>query len=268
MFICPKCLEPLKKVERSYICCQRHQYDVSKEGYVNLILANQKHSKEPGDPKESLQSRRSFLGKGYYEALSNELNRVIVPLLNDGASFFDAGCGTGYYLKRLMDATKVSCSFFAVDIGKEAVKMCSKLNPKAHTAVASVFHLPIADHSFDALMSVFCPYSAEEFSRVVKENGYVIAVMPGKRHLFEMKEIVYENPYENEEAGYQLPDFELVESRKVTDKIVLQSTEDIKALWKMTPYVHKTRVEDTEKLWKYETLETTIDFLVLIYKKK
>lgn len=268
MFICPKCLQPLKKVEQGYTCCNRHQYDISKEGYVNLILANQKNSKQPGDPKESLQSRRMFLSKGYYEALSDELNHVIVPLLKENSTFFDAGCGTGYYLKRLIDATKVACSFYAVDIGKEAVKMCSKLNPKAHTAVASVFHLPLQDQSFDALMSVFCPYSAQEFSRIIKDHGYVIAVMPGKRHLYEMKEIVYEQPYENEEAGYQLPDFDLIESRKVTKKIVLQSKEDIQALWTMTPYVHKTRLEDTQKLWSYDSLETTIDFLVLIYQKK
>ena len=83
-----------------------------------------------------------------------------------------------------------------------------------------------------------------------------------------MKEIVYANPYENDEAGYSLPDFDCVEQRKVTTKICLKSKADIEALWTMTPYVHKTSKDDTQKLYNYDTLETTIDFLVGIYQKK
>ena len=83
-----------------------------------------------------------------------------------------------------------------------------------------------------------------------------------------MKEIVYDNPYENDEAGYTLPDFECVERIKVTNTICLRSKQDIEALWTMTPYVHKTSKEDTQKLYAYDTLETTIDFLVAVYQKK
>ena len=266
MFLCPKCKKVLTKKDRSYVCEENHQYDIAKEGYVNLILANQKNSKEPGDPKESLVSRRTFLYAGYYEALSDVLNAVVKQYVGSG-SFLDAGCGVGYYLERMMLAHP-NLDYYAVDIAKEGVKMCAKRNKQANCAVASVFHLPLADHSLDGLMSVFCPYSAEEFSRIVKEDGYVISVTPGKRHLYEMKEIVYANPYENDEAGYTLPDFDCVEQRKVTTKICLKSKADIEALWTMTPYVHKTSKDDTQKLYNYDTLETTIDFLVGIYQKK
>ena len=266
MYLCPKCKKELKIVGRSYVCEDGHQYDIAKEGYVNLILANQKNSKEPGDPKESLVSRRAFLYAGYYETLSNALNAVVKQYVGSGA-FLDAGCGVGYYLERMI-ADCPNLDYYAVDIAKEGVKMCSKKNKQAHCAVASVFHLPLADASLDGLMSVFCPYSAEEFSRIVKEGGYVISVTPGKRHLYEMKEIVYDNPYENDEAGYTLPDFECVERIKVTNTINLRSKQDIEALWTMTPYVHKTSKEDTQKLYAYDTLETTIDFLVAVYQKK
>lgn len=266
MYLCPKCKSKLIKKDKSYICKEGHQYDIAKEGYVNLVLANQKNSKEPGDPKESLQSRRAFLNAGYYEALSDALNTVVTNYIPSG-TFLDAGCGVGYYLERLMAACP-NLSYYAIDIAKEGVKMTSKRNKRAHCSVASIFHLPFADHSFDGLMSVFCPYSAEEFSRVIRDHGYVISVTPGRRHLYEMKEIVYEHPYENDELGYKLNDFDCVERIKVTKEIVLQSKEDIEALWTMTPYVHKTSREDTQKLYKYDTISTTIDFLICIYCKK
>jgi Methylase involved in ubiquinone/menaquinone biosynthesis len=268
LYLCPKCQNELQLKDRNYCCINNHHYDVAKEGYVNLILANQKNSKLPGDSKESLQSRKKFLDTGYYQVLSDKVNEIVKGLTKPDSCILDAGCGTGYYLNRLVDSMKTSASFYGVDVGKEAVKMASKLNKKGSFAVCSVFHLPVKDECFDIVMSIFCPYSAEEFSRVTKKDGYVIAVTPGKRHLYEMKELVYENPYENAEEGYLLPDFNLVESVKVTTKIILKSNEDIVSLWKMTPYYHKTNQSANQKLFSCDKIETVIDFMVNVYKKK
>ena len=70
MLRCPKCGKPLSKEEKRYFCEEGHSYDIAKEGYVNLMLVNQKHSKNPGDNDESLAARRTFLGKGYYQPLA------------------------------------------------------------------------------------------------------------------------------------------------------------------------------------------------------
>ena len=265
IYCCPKCKEELVDSDNGYKCINNHQYDRAKEGYVNLVLVNQKNSKLPGDSKESLISRKNFLDKGYYKPLSDKLNEIVGNLVNEASTILDAGCGTGYYLGNLMN--KVKCNFYAVDIGKEAVRITSKANKQAKCAVCSVFHLPVHDKSVDVSLSVFCPYSAEEFARVTKDKGYVISVTPGKKHLYEMKEIVYESPYENEEQGYTLPEFELIDSTKVVSTITINN-EDIESLWRMTPYFHKTSVEATQRLFNCDTITTTIDFLVNIYKKK
>ena len=268
IYLCPKCQKELVLNNKSYSCSNGHQYDVSKEGYVNLVLANQKNSKLPGDSKESLQSRKRFLDAGYYEVLSEKINEIVNELIESDSNVLDAGCGTGYYLHRLIESVDTNANFFGVDVGKEAVRIASKLVKKASFAVCSVFHLPVKDECFDIVMSIFCPYSAEEFARVTKKNGYVIAVTPGKRHLYEMKELVYENPYENAEEGYLLPDFNLVKSVKVTADIVLESNEDIVSLWKMTPYYHKTSQSANQKLFNCDRIETVIDFMVNVYQKK
>lgn len=78
IFICPVCGSPLSKEERTYSCAGRHSYDISKDGYVNLLLANQKQSLDPGDSKEMLDARKSFLGKGYYKPLARAVASAVI----------------------------------------------------------------------------------------------------------------------------------------------------------------------------------------------
>ena len=266
MLKCPKCFGDLKKVNNSYVCENRHCYDIAREGYVNLMLANMKHSREPGDSVESLRSREQFLQNGYYEPLAEKLSEIIAGLFPEGSEFLDAGCGTGYYLE-YVNRHVPGLNYYAVDIAKKGVAMCARKNRNATCFVGNVFHLPFGDEALDGLMSVFCPYSAEEFSRIIRKGGYVISVTPGKDHLLEMKEIVYDEPYLNDEEGYRLPDFEPVKSVKVTYMMDLKSNEDIETLWRMTPYFHTTSKENNERLLKLEHLKSTADFLVSVYKK-
>ena len=74
--ICPVCGKQLNKVLNTYRCLNNHCFDVSKEGYVNLLL-NSKHS---GDNKEMIRSRSLFLNKGYFEKLRQETIEVIKTL--------------------------------------------------------------------------------------------------------------------------------------------------------------------------------------------
>ena len=264
---CPKCFEALEKHEHIYKCPQGHSYDIAREGYVNLILANQKHSKEPGDSRDSLKSRQAFLQKGYYRPLAEALKESVNSLLEDGASFLDAGCGTGYYLNIVSSGEK-RIEYYATDIARSGVAMTQKSNREAVCFVGNVFHLPLGDSSLDGLMSVFCPYSGEEFNRVIKPGRYVWAVTPGARHLYEIKELVYDEPYLNAETGYDMPGFVLQDSFKVTYQMDLECNEDINTLWKMTPYYHTTSPENNEKILSKDRMAATADFLVSVYRKE
>lgn len=208
------------------------------------------------------------MAKGYYSPLADRLVEIINDFMSDGDSFLDAGCGSGYYLNALIQNAAKKLNYYAADVAKKAVAMCARLNPEAVCFVGNVFHLPFEEGSLNGLMSVFCPYSSEEFARVVKNEGYVIAVSPGAGHLYEMKEIVYRQAYENDESGYTLAEFETVMKSKLVYKVQLQSSEDIEALWRMTPYYHTTYIEDSKRLTEYERLETTCDFLISIYRRK
>lgn len=267
MLRCPKCLEELIKEEHCYRCQNNHCYDIAKQGYVNLILANQKHSLDPGDNKEQLNSRDNFLNKGYYQPLADRLVEVITKYGNENDVLLDAGCGTGYYLNHIINHVNKDLTYLATDISKYGVSLTARKCKDATCFVGNVFHLAINDGCLDILMSVFTPYSSEEFSRVVKKGGYVIAVNPGKNHLFGLKQIVYDNPYYNEDNGYDLTGFTLVQQDHVEYERLIETNDDINALWKMMPYYHTTSKQDSNKLLVLNQVQTSIDFLVSVYRK-
>ncbi len=267
ILICPKCRKPLVEENGVFHCENRHSYDKAREGYVNLVLANQKHSKLPGDDPFSLASRDAFLKKGYYDPLAARLSELVNRLFSAGDKFLDAGCGTGYYLKYIVERNDQQLDYYGCDVAKKGVSLAAKSCKGVHWFVGNVFHLPFEDEALDGLMSDFCPYSSEEFNRVIRKGGYVIAVTPGRNHLYQLKEIVYQNPYFNDEKGYALEGFELAEQTNVRAQIHLDNNEDIKALWSMMPYIHNTYYEDSQKLLSRNEAVTDIDFLVSVYRK-
>lgn len=112
-------------------------------------------------------------------------------------SLVDAGCGEGYYTARLVQALRASGktpSAAAFDISKFAVKAAARRD-KGHAvqwAVASSFAIPVADAAADCLVDIFSPAAAQEFARVVKPGGAFVFAVPGPRHLYGLKEVLYE----------------------------------------------------------------------------
>ena len=49
LLLCPVCKDKLIKdaSNKMYRCQNNHSYDIAKEGYVNLLISNQKNSKNP-----------------------------------------------------------------------------------------------------------------------------------------------------------------------------------------------------------------------------
>ena len=74
-FICPVCGKALELRDRSYICPEAHCFDVSKSGYVNLLMSQK--SGNHGDDKLMVKARRDFLEKGYYDALRDKITETV-----------------------------------------------------------------------------------------------------------------------------------------------------------------------------------------------
>jgi len=270
LFTCPICAAPLQREEGRYLCPNRHSYDLSREGYVHLLPANKKHSKDPGDDKAMAAARTRFLDGGWYEHLRGALCELVLRYLPEGGVLVDAGCGEGYYTAGIADALARegrSCAIGGVDLSKHALKKAAKRTKQAEFAVASVYHLPIADGVADVLLDCFSPLAIEEYRRVLKRGGVFLYVVPAAEHLYEMKEVLYDAPYPNAEEDIPYDGFESLGVVDAAKEIHLTDGETIMALFGMTPYAWKTPKEGVERLRQREELTVTAAFRIHVFRK-
>lgn len=265
-FICPVCKEPLSEQGRSYTCPNRHSFDISKDGYVNLLMSQQSSSKRHGDDKLMVRARRDFLGKGFYEPLREALCCCVKEHISEGAQVADIGCGEGYYTCEAAKGSGFKIS--GIDISKDALRFAAKAIPNGSFAVASAFSLPFAEKSIDCILNVFAPCAYEEFSRILKDGGKLIKAVPLEEHLWELKCVLYSEPYKNKPEKRNDALFRLVSETELKYKITLTERADIENLFKMTPYYYKTGREDAQRLLSLESLETTVRFGVEVYEKR
>lgn len=257
--LCPKCLSKLYKENNSFKCINNHTYDISKEGYINLLLSKT----NSGDNKDLINGRINFLNKDYYYPLVDEIIKIISNNDKKQLNLCDCGCGIGYYAKKI----KASLPFISLvgsDISKEAIKYAAK-NDKSNTyIVASNQKIPFENEYFDYILHVFSPLFENEAKRLLKKTGKLILVTPGALHLFELKEMIYSNPYYNiiEDVNYK--NFNLENSKNLKYKISI-NCEDFHNLVKMTPYYYKTKKEDIEKINFDGNIFITIDFIISIF---
>lgn len=276
LYKCPKCNLPLDLSLRSFRCSNNHSYDLSKKGYVNLMLANQGHSLNEGDSKEMIMARRRFLEGNFYSILRNKILELLTSkLINKSpeVTFLDVACGEGYYTNYLHQelSNSMNLSSYGVDISKAAINAASssknilKLSNISYS-VGNLDYLPFLNESFDILLNCFAPINEKEFFRVIKKDGYFIRVLPGKLHLLELKQFLYENVRINEPKENEIDGF-FAENEYQVDDLITINNQEIQDLFTMTPYYYKTSFEAKEKLKKLESLTTQISFIIKVYRK-
>lgn len=257
---------------KQFLCSNNHSYDISEKGYVNLMLANQKRTKNPGDSRDMILSRRGFLNKGYYKKFSDFLNEVIISEIADNeCSILDAGCGEGYYISNLRSSftrgNKGNGKFYGIDISKNAIIFAAKRDKKINLSVGSSFDLPIINGSLDCIIRNFAPGDEKEFHRVLKEEGALIVATPGVEHLFGLKELLYEKPRRNEVRENVPEGFKHIRNEGLRYSISLNNSEDITNLISMTPYYWSISESTRVGIGELNELKTELDFKIDVYKK-
>jgi 23S rRNA (guanine745-N1)-methyltransferase len=271
--ICPYCQNALLATSnKNYTCELKHSFDVSKEGYINLLPVYQKKSKSPGDNEMMISARRIFLELGFYDPLIESLKAIIKTDLSFKDNHFfalDAGCGEGYYSEKVMNNIPgLTSQIIGTDISKYAVKNAAKKYKNNFYFVSSVFNLPVATKGIDLILSIFSPIQPEEFKRVLTKDGYVIVVSPGENHLKELAELIYNNfrAHENNVIEKMTPTLKHQTTKKATFNIHIPDTESLLILLKMTPYYWSTSKENLAKIESCQELNITCDFNISIFK--
>ena len=238
-FSCPLCHQPLSREKNSYICPQRHQFDMAKEGYVNLLPVQHKRARDPGDSAEMMQARRAFLDAGHYQPLRDAIVGQLRERLDEkAAAVLDIGCGEGYYTHAFADALP-EITTFGLDVSKVAIKAAAKRYPQVTFCVASSHRLPFSDTSMDAIIP---------------------------RHLMELKGLIYNEVHLHAPHAEQLKGFTLQQSDELCYLMRLRGDEAV-ALLQMTPFAWRAKPEVWQALAAKEVFDCQTDFNIHLWQR-
>ncbi|MDC9583045.1 23S rRNA (guanine(745)-N(1))-methyltransferase [Xenorhabdus sp. PR6a] len=264
---CPLCHSPLLFSHHQWCCENNHQFDCAKEGYVNLLPVQHKRSKEPGDSVEMMQARRAFLHSGHYRALQQKTIELLNAYLPERAeTLLDIGCGEGYYTAAVQEQLQWKLAVYGLDVAKVAVRYGAKRYPEVNFCVASSHRLPFADSSLDGILRIYAPCKAAELARVVKTAGIVLTVTPGPRHLYQLKELIYQEVHLHPENHEQWEAFELISTETLAYAMSL-SGEQAHHLLQMTPFAWRASDEVKTQLMSKEQFNCEADFTLKVYRR-
>lgn len=136
---CPHCGTALAFAGDTVRCTIGHQFDVARQGYVNLVPG-----KASGDSAAMVAARADFLGKGHYAPIV----RAVVEAAGEvRGCVADLGAGTGHYLAAVLDASPGSVGL-ALEAAKPALKRAARAHPRIGAVGADAWGvLPVRGHA-------------------------------------------------------------------------------------------------------------------------
>lgn len=274
---CPVCGNPLERYDRQFRCENNHQFDIARQGYVNLLQPQHKKSKEPGDSQEMVEARYRFLEQGYYEPISTELNTLIEKHVastgdNNHYQIIDAGSGEGYYTHKLQQHLSVSpdkpgtptpTTIMGFDISQRAIKAACRRSKLIQWLIATSSHIPVTSRSQDAVLCLFSRIVPEEFSRLLKDDGVLYIASTGTDHLIELRERLYQNvkqvAYNPGQAlsGYFVP-LDNQDNISLHYPIEVTSNQAINDLLMMTPHYWRATESAKSAIQAMESISVTV----------
>ena len=262
--ICPICKKELNQADRAFVCPDRHSFDIARQGYVNLLTVQQKHSLTPGDTREQVLARRSFLEAGFYSPIADALIAAAEKYGVCG-EILDIGCGEGYYSARLADALQLPLT--GLDISKEAVRAAAAKYKQHRWLCATAAHIPVPDSSASLLTSLFALTLPEEFHRVLAKDGLYFQVLAAEDHLLGLKSVIYDQLHRKEKDTVpELPGFERLESIPIRFDFTVEG-QQIHNLFSMTPHVFRIGKEGAGRLAQTQILSDTASCMLNVFRR-
>ncbi|MEC0240940.1 methyltransferase domain-containing protein [Paenibacillus dokdonensis] len=275
IFRCPVCSRPMKmNCESSLTCTANHNFDLSKEGYIHLLLKTRPTKYD----KELFAARKLIHASGYFDPLLDGLADMISGGIAQQAtkrplSILDAGCGEGSHLaslqRKLSFLLHPDILAVGADLSKPGIAAASKGHSPIIWCVTDLAHSPFQDQTFQIIVNILSPSSYGEFQRLLSANGMLVKVIPGPEYLQEFRQILYgksaHGPKEASEETATLfakhfPEMKQLRIRYELDLNPLHLT----AMLRMTPLSWNAPEEKTRQLLLTKhAFKLTFDFYIL-----
>lgn len=262
--ICPICEKPLFRQENRFLCPENHSFDIARQGYVNLLPIQRKHSAHPGDTREQVLSRREFLSGGFYAPIAEAL-AAAAKKYDACGPILDVGCGEGYYCTRLAKA--MNAELTGLDISKDAVRCAAGKYKDARWLCATAAQIPVEDGAAGLLTSLFAITLPEEFHRVLRKNGLFFQVLAAQDHLLGLKKIIYDQLiFREKDTIPQLPGFALLESIPIRFTFTVEGSQ-VQNLFAMTPHLFRVSKAGADRLRETQSLTDTASCVLNVFRR-
>jgi 23S rRNA (guanine745-N1)-methyltransferase len=252
------CRQPLVRDGRIVICANKHSFDVARSGYVNLLQPQDKKSKSPGDTPEAVNARRRFFERGFEAPIVEGVIRAL-PMHD---AVLDVGCGEGRYLGALGQGTGVDISVPAIDLAARTYPQCTWI-----VANADRF-LPFPDASFASVMSITARMNADEFHRVLRDDGTLLVVLPAADDVIELREAVLGERIERDRTERTIASFAPLFVLEHRETLRHTATLDHDAMFDVMASSYRgLRTREREKLDQAEAMRVTLSRDVLRFRR-
>lgn len=195
-FTCPYCKNKLLINENKLTCKQNHNFDISKKGSLFLINTK-KYRPSPIYDTILFKNRREFIENKFYNSIYNNIANIINKLNINQINNLDLGCGEGLHSKYIQEQIKKENTILGLDYSKDAINMATDYLKTGNIYfVADINNIPLSNNSIDIILDFLSPYNTLEVNRVLKDNGYIIKIVPGNDYLKELRKAYTMNDYE------------------------------------------------------------------------
>jgi len=277
IFRCPVCRGEMRLDNfKSLICLNRHCFDISKRGYVNLLLNSGKSNYD----KEMFESRNIICKAGFFDPLIESVVALVQQKISAiGSNYIkilDAGCGEGFHLSRVISGlrqkTNADLQGVGIDISKEGIQIASKNYKDIIWCVADLAKIPFKDKQFEVVLNILSPSNYSEFNRVICDEGILIKVVPGSSYLRELREVFYKETGRETYSGDKVIEhfgrnFNIIDAQNVLYNFAVKN-EELKHLIKMTPLSWGAADDKVQKVFTNGIDYITVDFNIITGSKK
>ncbi|MCL1090558.1 SAM-dependent methyltransferase [Shewanella profunda] len=270
-FQCPTCGQSLLQHQSSqgFYCTNKHHFDKSEQGY--WVFTKPQRQKPTGDSRQQVRAKRFLLESGFFAPLIDKMAAMLVGSLQNDISLLDYECAEGFYLRALSSkltdiANGLTIQYVGVADAENAIFSAAKAQTPGILCLSTSKVLPFSDSCIDVITVIDKPLKGKESVRVLKEDGLMLLVLPGARHLWQLKQYIYSDLAEKT-VQINLPSELLIKETQTLRFTLSVTGEQALTLLDMTPFAWRAtdKMKHNIQASYFDSLE--IDFILVLAQK-
>lgn len=269
---CPICKNRLHINDNQIKCEKNHSFDLSKNGYLNLLL-NNKVKTDYG--KDLFEARSKVFKFGLFNEATDSIKDAVLNYSKSSdlkkLSILDAGCGEGSHLAKIIDGLDHNkYTGIGLDISKEGIFIAAREHQNIIWAVGDLAETPFSENAFNIILNILSPSNYNEFKKLLTDDGILIKVIPERFHLYELRRVIYDKTDKENYSNEQVIDnfkksFKIIDVKNSQYKFPL-SKDLLSLIIKMTPLTWSADEEKIKEILNSNIKDITIDLSVIIGK--